>query len=339
MDQKSNFPELAEIESILPKIEKIGRYETVTEIRYRNHRWPIYRISFGSTSNEVPVLGLFAGVHGLEKIGTQVVNSILQSFIAQLSWDQSLRDSLKHFRIVAMPLINPGGMFLDRRSNPNGVDLMRNSPSEAKGHLMPLLSGHRISSLLPWYQGKKGLFEDEALAVIKTVHEEVLNSSFALTIDFHSGFGLQDQIWFPYARTSEPFLHLPEMWSLKQIYEETQSFHPYRIEPQASQYLTHGDLWDFLYDEHLAKGNGKVFLPLTLEMGSWMWIKKNPWQARRFLGFFNPMKPHRIKRAMRRHWSFFEFITRACVSWENWADLKNFKRDEYHKNALRRWYE
>ena len=49
-----------------------------------------------------------------------------------MAWDETTRDLLERSRLVFMPLINPAGMYLKRRSNPNGVDLMRNAPIEGE---------------------------------------------------------------------------------------------------------------------------------------------------------------------------------------------------------------
>ena len=51
-----------------------------------------------------------------------------------------------------------------------------------------------------------------------------------------------------------------------------------------------------------------MFLPWTLEMGSWAWVRKNPLQVFQALGFFNPIKPHRYARTMRRHARLVEFL-------------------------------
>ena len=32
-----------------------------------------------------------------------------------------------------------------------------------------------------------------------------------------------------------------------------------------------------------------VFLPFTLEMGSWLWVRKNPRQMLDYFGYFNPV--------------------------------------------------
>ena len=68
--------------------------------------------------------------------------------------------------------------------------------------------------------------------------------------------------------------------------------HRYVIEPQSRQYLAHGDLWDHLYLRSRERPE-RVFLPLTLEMGSWIWVKKNPRQLFSRQGIFNPLVQHR----------------------------------------------
>ena len=87
--------------------------------------------------------------------------------------------------------------------------------------------------------------------------------------------------------------------------------HDYSFEPQSKQYLLHGDLWDYAYDNTPAEN---VFLPMTLELGSWLWIRKNPRQIFSRHGIFNPIKAHRIKRVLRRHVDVLDFLTHAAFS-------------------------
>lgn len=67
--------------------------------------------------------------------------------------------------------------------------------------------------------------------------------SFAL--DCHSGFGWDNSIWFPYARTSKEMAHLHVPAA---VFEESYPHHDYTFEPQSHQYLLHGDLWNCAYD-------------------------------------------------------------------------------------------
>lgn len=109
--------------------------------------------------------------------------------------------------------------------------------------------------------------ETENLAVCEVVSTELLSRQFSLSVDCHSGFGSSDRLWFPYAHTRTPIAHLAEMHALKSIFVQSHRHHRYIIEPQSLQYLAHGDLWDHLYRQASAQA-GRIFLPLTLEMGS-----------------------------------------------------------------------
>jgi hypothetical protein len=241
-----------------------------------------------------------------------------------------------------MPLVNPVGTYLRRRSNGQGVDLMRNSPVEAEGKPAFLLGGHRFTAMLPWYRGTETAvhtMEKEAQALCGFVERELFPSQLALSLDVHSGFGAVDRLWFPYAKTIKPPPHLLELVSLKRLFERTYPNHFYRIEPQAAQYTTHGDLWDYLYDKQQAVAPGALYLPWTLELGSWLWLKKNPRQVFSSLGAFNPIQPHRLRRTLRRHITLFDFLHRAILSPEAWLDLEESDRHQLLKRAAEQWYE
>jgi hypothetical protein len=157
----------------------------------------------------------------------------------------------------------------------------------------------------------------------------------AIALDCHSGFGLQDRIWFPFAHRRAPMPALPELHALHAIFSATHARHPYVFEPQSAQYLTHGDLWDHLVLRNAARPG--VFLPLTLEMGSWLWVKKNPRQLFSRAGLFNPVVAHREQRVLRRHLPLLEFVLRAAVSHAHWLPAVE-EREAHRGQALARWY-
>ena len=95
------------------------------------------------------------------------------------------------------------------------------------------------------------------------------------------------------------------------------------------------DLYLYSYDLSLKE---KVFLPLTLEMGSWRWVKKNPRQLISFMGLFNPLVPHREKRTMRRHLLLLEFLIRSSCAYETWLPDSPMSRLRYELEAKQRWY-
>jgi hypothetical protein len=94
------------------------------------------------------------GVHGLERIGTEVVLSYLRNLVARLPWDATLQHLLQGLRLLFVPVVNPGGLLRGTRANPRGVDLMRNAPVEAHPPAPFLLAGHHLSPALPWYRGR-----------------------------------------------------------------------------------------------------------------------------------------------------------------------------------------
>lgn len=329
--------ELIELEKLIEEGQGLIETRSVCEVPSAEERYPVYSIAIGSGDATKPGVGFFGGIHGLERIGAEVVLAYLRSLIRRMRWDSVLCRKLESLRLIFMPIINPGGLARGTRANPNGVDLMRNAPVDAQERVPFLIGGQRLSAGLPWYRGVKGQpMQPESQALCSVVAAELLPRPFSLAIDCHSGFGTRDRIWFPYARTSAPIPHLAEMHALKGIFDESYVHHDYTIEPQSLQYLAHGDLWDYLYGATLDTPE-RVFLPMTLEMGSWLWVKKNPRQVFSRHGIFNPLVRHRQERVLRRHLAWLEFLTRAAASYERWRP-QGAQREQHQRAALALWY-
>ena len=309
------LPALVEIERLANAVVTAGRARV--DVLASVGDLPIHAFSFGTPKRDRPALLVTGGVHGLERIGTDVAIAYLVTLAARLAWDELLHAALEQCRIVVVPLLNPVGMSRGTRANGNGVDLMRNAPEATLGGT-PLLGGHRISRFLPWFMGRDGApMETEAAALVQLVETELFASPFAIAIDLHSGFGMIDRIWYPYARTREPLPDLPAIIALDALLDASLPNHVYRVEQTAQVYTIRGDLWDYLYDRRRALGDG-VLLPLTLEMGSWAWVRKNPWQGLSSIGRFNPIKPHRLSRTLRRHLPLLDFLFHAAASHGTW---------------------
>jgi hypothetical protein len=322
------------VESAGPEVE----VALACEVPHDGAALPVYSIALGTSAPDAPAVGFFGGVHGLERIGSRVVIAFLQSLVGRLAWDASLHDQLQRVRLVFMPLVNPGGLVRGTRANPAGVDLMRNAPVDAVDPVPWLVGGQRISAGLPWYRGQRDApMERESAALCELVQRELQPRPFSLAFDCHSGFGMRDRLWFPYAHRRTPIEHLPEVHALFEILGGSQLHHPYLFEPQSRQYLAHGDLWDHLYLQAVRKPGPGVFLPLTLEMGSWLWVKKNPRQLFSRSGIFNPLIEHREQRVLRRHGPLLEFAIRAAAGWRNWLPTGD-ARERHRDAALRRWY-
>jgi hypothetical protein len=307
------------------------------EVMLDGQTLPVHVFTLGNPDPDGPAFGVFGGVHGLERIGAEVALAWLDSLAARLQWDDSLQRLLEGTRLVVMPLVNPGGLWRGTRANPAGVDLMRNAPVDCAAGAPPLLGGQRLSAALPWYRGPAGApMQPEARALCEVVERELLGRPLAIALDCHSGFGVRDRLWFPFAHTAQPVEHLPELQRLDSLLDETLPHHPYRFEPQSRQYLAHGDLWDHLYRRADERADGTL-LPLTLEMGSWLWVRKNPRQAFSRHGIFNPLIGHRRQRVLRRHASLLDFLMRAAFSHRRWA-LPAAEREAWRERALAHWY-
>ena len=328
-------PELLELEALSRLAGAQIERRMLCEVRVGAERLPVHAYFLGSARADAPAVGFFGGVHGLERIGAEVVIAHLRSLVMRLRWDETLHRQLETMRLMFVPLVNPGGLALGTRANPNGVDLMRNAPVDAVERVPYLVGGQRVSASLPWYRGALGAqMEPESEALCRVVQDELLSRPFSIAVDCHSGFGLHDRIWFPFAHTARPVEHLPEIHALCETMDETLLHHRYVIEPQSHQYLAHGDLWDHLY---LGARPGSVFIPLTLEMGSWLWVRKNPRQLFSRHGLFNPMIEHRQQRVLRRHLGWLDFIARAACSHARWLPT-GAQRERQRELAMARWY-
>ncbi len=334
---RSFLPELVQLERVLAEAPDQVRTSVVGRIPVKDMNLPIYRAELGSTRPDAPSVLVVGGVHGLERIGSQVVIAWLSSLLARMGWDENCRQLLEKVHITLLPILNPGGMYLNQRSNPNGVDLMRNAPITAQDRSAFLLGGQRLSPRLPWYIGdpEQGM-EAENLALESVIRELLPGRPFSLSLDCHSGFGWQDQIWFPYAYRRRPMRRIASVMALKLIWEQAYPNHDYRFEPQSRHYLTHGDLWDYFYKQ-VNRGQDGVFLPLTLEMGSWRWIRKRPRQLLRLDGLFNPQAPHRHRRVLRSHLTWMDFLVNAAASHENWLPAQE-EEAMLREAAIMHWY-
>jgi hypothetical protein len=313
------FRQQARIEALANRAPDHVRLFELTRVEERRRSFPVYGLVLGSSKMARPTFGLFGGVHGLERVGTEIALTFLESLIARLEWDKDARRLLRKCRIVSIPMVNPAGIFYLHRHNHRGIDLMRNAPVDADVKTPFLVGGHRLSRRLPWYRGEGGL-EPEARALVDFVKEQMFGASALVSLDIHSGFGWRDRLWYPYARTDRPFPAIGQVRALVDLLERSLPYHVYRVEPQSDNYCTHGDLWDYLFDEHLRiHGHSKPFLPWTLEIGSWTWVKKNPIQLFRIDGPFNPIKPHRHSRTMRRHLALLEFFWRVARNYRRWS--------------------
>lgn len=307
--------------------------ETLVSASATRCPYPMEALSLGSSSPQAPRAIIVGGIHGNERIGVDVVLAFLHSLLEQAAWDSHLQALLQDIRLVVVPIANPSGYMNGTRSTAAGIDLMRNAPIEArKAHW--LVGGQKLSNRLPWFRGTALAPETEAL--LNRVQLETAQAPLSISVDCHSGFGAVNRIWFPWAHRREPIPHLAEIYALRNLFRRTYPNHiAYRIEPQCQHYMTHGDIWDYLYAKSLASDQGTL-LPLTLEMGSWLWVRKNPMQIFNRHGLFNPIVPHRRRRILRQHLVFLNFILTALANRSAWLP-GNAERSALASDAQTYW--
>jgi Zinc carboxypeptidase len=334
---KRKLPELWQLEQLIARTKHPLTVHEEAIVEVSEHRLPLYSIEMLPYRPGLPTVIISAGVHGLERIGTQVLLSYLEMLLSRIGWDVVTAKQLDEMNLVFLPIVNPGGMYLNTRANPNGVDLMRNSPMSAEGKPLFMGGGQRMTRHLPWFCGyEEGKMERESQVLVDVVERYSADSPFTLTLDCHSGFGMNDYLWFPYAYRKRPIAVLDKIYALKLLLDRTYSHHHYTFEPQSLSYVTHGDLWDYIYKRH-KNTQDSMMIPLTLEMGSWNWIKKHPIQALSAAGLFNPMVPHRLQRVLRRHIMLFEFLCSAAIGYKTWMPKKK-QRAQIFQAANQFWY-
>lgn len=335
---------MSTVDEYLARFERIcvtlgGRacMRRMAEVRDGGRVLPVDALVMGPRDPTAPCLLLVGGVHGLERIGTEVVLSYAEALADRATWDRALMHVLTRVRVVVMPLVNPVGMRRGTRCNGRGVDLMRNAPPHPSAVATPLVGGQRISRHLPWFAGEPYEMEHEALALLRLFEEVAVASRLCIAIDCHSGFGFDDRLWFPYARSRERYPRLAEVVLLGGLLDRCLPHHPYVLEPQARTYTIAGDLWDHMVDIRAATGHPGAFLPFTLEMGSFTWIRKNPTQLLEPWGSFNPIVPHRRRRVLRRHVPLMEFLLSVAFSPEVVTPADAASRIELEEAGYRRW--
>jgi hypothetical protein len=313
-----DFEELKRLQKIVPT-SSLLRVETLEEVSAKGKTFPILSFCLGPNDPSLPTFGLFAGVHGLEKVGTHVSLHYLESLLEQLKWDKDLQKTFETMRLVSIPMINPVGVYFKTRSNGNDVDLMRNSPVLSKEKVPFLVGGHQFSKKLPWFRGDSTQMEKESIALIEFVKKQMFGSKFSMALDIHSGFGLKDRLWYPYAKTKIDFPLKSIALAFANLLQRVHPHHIYKIEAQSESYTTHGDLWDYMFDMQYAEHKQNIFIPWCLEMGSWTWIRKNPLQVFSSHGVFHPIKAHRYQRTMRRHYNLLDLFQRSCHNHLHWS--------------------
>jgi len=334
---KTTVPEFIQLDKLLELSNGELKTTILDWVSLPQIALPIPLLSLGDVENSKNILLISASLHGVERIGTQAVLAWMQGLIQRIRWDALWRSQFdSDMALVIMPMVNPGGMYKNSRCNPNGVDINRHAPIEAEDSPSFLVGGQRLSRHIPWYRGHYDQAPEQEFEVLSTLIDNLTHiDKTVIALDVHSGFGLRDQLWIPYAYRKQPINDVAIYMALKILWERNYPHHNYVFEPQSVRYLTHGDVWDYFHRR--CQKQGRRLLPLTLEMGSWNWVRKRPVQLLSFSGLFHPVVPHRHARVMRQHLGLFDFMLSASRNFSAWCP----SGDQWYameQVALSMWY-
>ncbi|EQA34899.1 zinc carboxypeptidase [Leptospira inadai serovar Lyme str. 10] len=310
---------IAKLGGKLAKLRQVGFSRRTSE----GFRFPIYCLELGTEQGlaKHPV-GITAAVHGLETIGIQILLDFLEYIIHPGSNGYLPEFKKGKLGLIVIPIVNPGGVAAKSRSNPGGVDLMRNSGIDAVKPL-PFFGGQKLSNKLPYFRGH-GL-EPESRILFRTMYEKFFGVPDAVmpVLDLHSGFGTVDNVWWPYAYTKEPCPDTPIYRKLTAHLRENCGHIHFSYGPQSESYTTHGDLWDKFYDHYKEvhsdkKEWGAKFLPLTLEVGTWSDIKEEPMKLFSKKGIFRPAEQNKRETLTRYRGFLRDFIRIGLSQPKDW---------------------
>lgn len=80
----------------------------------------------------------------------------------------------------------------------------------------------------------------------------------------------------------------------------------------------------------------RIFLPMMLQLGSWLWIRKNPRQLFLRHGVFNLFNAHRIKRVRRHRVDLLDFLARVAHAAASWRP-DPARRAQLQRLAIAHW--
>lgn len=83
---------------------------TLTRIEHQGFEMPLQRLSMGSQDPTAPCLILTGSIHGVERIGSQIILAFIKSLLKRRHWDSQLNDTLNKIQVLTVPVVNPWGV-------------------------------------------------------------------------------------------------------------------------------------------------------------------------------------------------------------------------------------
>ena len=106
-DFHQKIPELLQLEQLIGEHSHLLHACCETTVQHGAMEFPLYSLRLGSSAPSAPTLLLTGGIHGIERIGSQVLIAWLQSLLERLRWDTGVQQQLQQLQLVIMPIIHP----------------------------------------------------------------------------------------------------------------------------------------------------------------------------------------------------------------------------------------
>lgn len=91
----TTFAEYEDLKAILDAGSRCMAINVAGEVEAAGRVFPVYVATLGSDDPRAPAIGFFAGIHGLERIGTQLLLDYMRVLLCRLEWDALLNEQLQ----------------------------------------------------------------------------------------------------------------------------------------------------------------------------------------------------------------------------------------------------
>ena len=296
------LPELTELHRLAAEAGAAVSLRTACDVDCGERRFPVPVLTLGTTAADAPAVGFFGGVHGLERIGAEVVIAYLRSLVMRLPGTSCCTGSSRRCASCSCRWSIRAALWRGTRANPNGVDLMRNAPVDATraralpdrrpAHQRARCRGTAAPPARRWSARAQALcrvVEDRAAGRGRSASRSTATRASACA----TASGSRTRT--PRGRSSTC------RRCTRCARSSTRRLLHHRYVRRAAEPPVPGarrPVGPPLPRACRAPAR-RVFLPLTLEMGSWLWVKKNPRQLFSRHGIFNPLIEHRQQRVLR----------------------------------------
>ena len=95
-----DLPELRELDALAQLAGDALERRTLCEVAFDGQHLPVDAFLLGSADPRKPAIAFVGGVHGLERIGAELVVACLRSVVMRLRWDETLHRQLESMRML-----------------------------------------------------------------------------------------------------------------------------------------------------------------------------------------------------------------------------------------------